>query len=267
MSLIANELALDGAAGMLGPGWHGLEVRAELRIQQSHHSAKPRTAIVLSVLAHAMALLALVYLRPISFAPTEVQSIEVSIIVEAPDTSAALSKPLAAPSPRTPAAPNSAGADRPLGASPSGATIGSWARPDLLRSIAPLGFLDPAKQSPAAQDWTSKFVTGKASDYSARDTMVGALGCPPKQDTASRRHIGCAPVDTDSLQDSPARWTRSIAAFHPTEPDRTDGDGGYTGIIPEMKRDEMPFATWDSIPTERPPAMKALRKWLGQFLP
>src|SRR5262245_65527038 len=105
MSLIANELALDGAAGMLGPGWHGLEVCAELRIQQSHHSAQPRTAIAHSVLAHAMALLALVYLRPISFAPTAVQSIEVSIIVSPPDTSAAPSNPLAAPSPTPPPAP------------------------------------------------------------------------------------------------------------------------------------------------------------------
>jgi hypothetical protein len=233
-----------------------------------HDPAKLQMAVFVSVLAHAAGFLALVLMRPNSFPPTGVEAIEVSIVIEAKDASAELSQPLPL-SPETPAASrNSVGPDWPLGGASTGRSVDSWTHPDFLRSITPPGFADVRRQSPASQDWTPTFLPGKYLNYLESDATAGALGCPARTNRHDRpsRHIGCVPIDTAPLLGAPPLWTDSMAALHASEPDQTSGGGGYAGTFRDMKSDGRPFTTWDNVlPSDRPPAMRAFRNWLGEL--
>ena len=116
------------------------------------------------------------------------------------------------------------------------------------------------------RNWGSTFNTGKMPAASEADSLAAALDCPSFQarnlDIASRRHAGCAPDEFDPLGVSGLPRTSSWAALHAGS---GESEANYTGSFPAMKRDQMPFADWDSLPSERPPAMQALRTWLTQL--
>ncbi|ABD87581.1 hypothetical protein RPC_2026 [Rhodopseudomonas palustris BisB18] len=216
-------------------------------------AAWKRLAITLSVLAHAAGVSVVVLLKPTPLLLIDEVAMEVSIIVD-DASSSGFGAVSAVPAVATPAAsPNQTSAVVPV--DPGGPAIVSSAK--------------SRTNKPAEFDWGSTFDIGKIPPHfglGAFDALQCPLGRLAERNPRSKRTTGCDPIPAQFPEGFSVRSRYSPPASSDPGSDGPGRGDGHAQLVWEMKRDPLPLPGSEYLPTERPPAMRSLRTWLGQLL-